>query len=119
MIKLVEDNHSATRQARPEVFETVYDDVIKPGVEKDELELHILMLFKELIEFGTQVQFVNMNEVVELDVSREVPFSGDESPVLEPGHAPADVLRHDNYNKSSLDTAIPPRAASSVGRAPA
>ena len=41
----------------------------------------------------------NMNETVELDVSRVPPPAGDESLIFDAAHAPADVWSHRSYNK--------------------
>ena len=45
-----------------------------------------------------------MKQAVQLDVPCEATLACDESLVLDAAHAPADVGRHDNYNKSSLGT---------------
>jgi hypothetical protein len=43
-----------------------------------------------------------VNQTFELDISGELAATRDESLVLEPARAPADVGRHGNYNNSSL-----------------
>ncbi len=66
MIELIEDYHAAARQTRPEVFQTTHHDIVEAGIEIDEFELHVRISLEEVVQLGREIQFVNVNYVVQM-----------------------------------------------------
>ena len=47
------------------MYEAAFDHIVEAGIQKHELELHVGILGKELLEAGSQIQFVNVYNVLE------------------------------------------------------